>query len=76
MLNIQDLSKEIDMTAVRGGMVFQNVPTVGQLNQVNNEYHVSASGPVAIDTNTDASNDASLPSILGSLFVLPAIRAY
>jgi hypothetical protein len=62
-LTIKDLSKEIDMTAVRGGA---NADTSApyQTNVSQPIFNVrSDGGSVAIDGNTFQSNYASMPSI-------------
>jgi hypothetical protein len=75
MLNIRDLSKEIDMTAVRGGtsLVGQVVPTNLQSNELLQKFNVVSTGPVAIANDATQSNDAEMTSfapvgsILGAL---------
>jgi hypothetical protein len=62
-LTIKDLSKEIDMTAVRGG-ANANTSAPYQTNVSQPTFNVvSRGGSVAIDGNTTLSNWASMPSI-------------
>jgi hypothetical protein len=62
-LTIKDLSKEIDMTAVRGG-ANANTSAPYQTNVSQPIFNVvSGGGSVAIDGNTTLSNWASMPSI-------------
>jgi hypothetical protein len=62
-LTIKDLSKEIDMTAVRGG-ADANTSAPYQTNVSAPTFNVlSRGGSVAIDGNTSLSNYASMPSI-------------
>jgi len=61
-LTIKDLSKEIDMTAVRGG-ANANTSAPYQSNVSTPVFNViSHGGSVAIDGNTSQSNYASMPS--------------
>jgi hypothetical protein len=61
-LTIKDLSKEIDMTAVRGG-ANANTSAPSQSNVSTPVFNVvSGAGSVAIDGNTSQSNYASMPS--------------
>ena len=70
---INDLSKELDtqtMTGVCGGTALSSTQQPYQVNDVHNRYFVAGnSGSVAIDGTTNAENDASLPSIQGSVFI-------
>jgi hypothetical protein len=70
---IKDLSKELDtqtMTGVRGGVALSSTQQPYQVNDVHNRYNVTGnSGSVAIDGTTNAENEASLPSIQGSVFI-------
>ena len=75
MLTIHDLSKEVDMTAVRGGtsLVSQVVPTNVQQNDLVQKFDIMATGPVAIANDANQTNDASMPSFApsGSFISLP-----
>ena len=70
---INDLSKELDtqtMTGVCGGTALSSTQQPYQVNDIHNRYNVTGnSGSVAIDGTTDAENEASLPSIQGSVFI-------
>ena len=62
-LTIKDLSKEIDMTAVRGG-ANANTSAPYQLNVSQPVFNVAGGGgSVAIDGNPSQSNSAPMPSI-------------
>jgi hypothetical protein len=61
-LTIKDLSKEIDMTAVRGG-ANANTSAPSQSNVSTPVFNVvSGGGSVAVDGNTSQSNYATMPS--------------
>jgi hypothetical protein len=76
MLNIRDLSKEIDMTAVRGGtsLVGQVVPTNLQSNELLQKFNVVSNGPVSIGNDANQSNYASMDTFspVGSFIGMPA----
>jgi len=72
MLNIKDLSKEIDGTAVRGGIANAStqMPYQANFSETRNVV-VGNSGSVAIDNGTSQTNDAYLPSFqVGNLIAV------
>jgi hypothetical protein len=77
-MKIENLSKDLDtetMTEVRGGVALtgQVVPTSVQSNELLQNFHIAAGGPVAIANDATQSNDSDQESIVpvGTLFLGP-----
>ena len=82
-MKIENLSKDLDtqsMSEVSGGLALtgQVVPTNVQSNELLQNFHIAANGPVAISNDATQSNDSDQESFVpvGSIFLTSALEKH